>query len=54
MIVCLDCNEDIYKGKLGKELTKEDGLGLKEVVGDLTGKELGATFFRGNKPIDGV
>ena len=54
LIVCLDCNEDIYKGKLGKELTKEDGLGLREVVGDLTGKELGATFFRGKKPIDGV
>ena len=45
---------DIVVNKLGKALADEDILGLKEVVGDFTGRELGATFFRGNKPIDGV
>ena len=29
-------------------------MGLKEVVGDFAGQRLGATFFRGRKPIDGV
>ena len=54
LIVCLDCNDHIYKKGVGKALTDEESLGLKEVVGEFTGKELGATFFRGNKPIDGV
>ena len=45
LIVCMDANEDIYKKSIGKTLTKEDGLGMKEVVGDFTGKKLGATFF---------
>jgi cation transport regulator ChaC len=27
---------------------------MSEVVGDFTSKKLGATFFRGSKPIDGV
>ena len=27
---------------------------MKEVVGDFTGKKLGATFFRGSTPIDAV
>ena len=27
---------------------------MKEVVGDYTGKQLGATYFRGSQPIDGV
>jgi hypothetical protein len=52
--VCLEANEDIYKKSLRKSLTKQDGLNMSEVVGDLTGKKIGPTFFRGLKPIDGI
>ncbi len=54
MIVCLDANEDIYKKSLGKSLTNIDGLAMKEMVGEFTKTPVGATFFRGSKPIDGV
>ena len=27
---------------------------MSEVVGDFTGKKVGATFYRGKKPIDGI
>ena len=54
LIMCMDANEDIYKKSLEKSLTKEDGLGMQEVVGTFTGEKLGATFFRGTKPIDGI
>jgi hypothetical protein len=39
---------------LGKALPDIDGLAMKEVVGEFTGKSIGSTFFRGSKPIDGV
>jgi hypothetical protein len=29
-------------------------LGMKEVVGDFTGRQLGAIFFRGSEPIDTI
>ena len=35
-------------------LTDRDGLAMSEVVGNFTGKPLGATFFRGSTPIDGI
>ena len=54
LIVCMDANEDIYKKSIGKELTETNGLNMKEVVGEYTGRPLGATFFRGSKPIDAV
>jgi hypothetical protein len=44
----------IYKKSIGKTLTNATGLGMREVVGDFTGKQLGATFFRGSTPIDAV
>jgi hypothetical protein len=53
LIVCLDANEDIYKKSIGKALTDNDGLAMNEVVGTFTGKNIGSTFFRGSKPIDG-
>ena len=31
-----------------------NGLGMQEVVGAFTGEKLGATFFRGQKPIDRI
>jgi hypothetical protein len=57
LIVCLDANEDIYlKRGIGAALTstEEGDLGMKEVVGEYTGKKVGATFFQGSKPIDGI
>ena len=54
LIVCLDANEDKYRKPLGRVLTSVDGLAMREVVGDFTGKRIGPTFFRGKKPIDGI
>ncbi len=54
LVVCLDANEDIYKKSIGKALTDKNGLGMREVVGTFTRKQIGATFFRGLKPIDGI
>jgi hypothetical protein len=50
----LDANENIYQGELGRGLTKLNGLGMKEVVGEFTAQQLGATYFRGSEPIEGV
>jgi hypothetical protein len=54
LIVCLDTNKDINNKLIGKALTTDNGLNMSEVVGDFTGKCIGATFFCGSKPIDGV
>ena len=45
LIVCMDANSHIYKKSIGKALTAEAGLEMKDVVGDFTGKQIGATFF---------
>ena len=50
----MDANKDIYRKSIGKALTDQDGLNMSEVVGNFTGKKLGATYFRGTKPIDGI
>ena len=54
LIVCMDANENIYTKRIGKTLTDAEGLDMEEVVGAFTGKQLGATFFRGSTPIDGI
>jgi hypothetical protein len=54
LVLCLDANENIYIAELGRQLTDLHGLGMKEVVGDFTGRQLGATFFRGSEPIDAI
>jgi hypothetical protein len=54
LILCLDANENIYHGEPGRQLTELDGLGMKEVVGEFTARQLGATYFRGSEPIDRV
>jgi len=54
LIVCMDANENTYKGSIGKALTDKDGLAMKEVVREYTNKDLGATYFRGSEPIDGI
>ena len=46
----MDANKDIYRKSIEKALT----LQMIEAVGNYTGKKIGATFFRGTKPIDGV
>ena len=53
LIVWLNTNEDILK-LIGKALMNGNRLKMSEVVGDFTGKRIGATFFHGSKPIDGV
>ena len=52
--VCMDVNEDIYRKSIGKALTMSEDIQMIEAVGNYTGKKIGATFFRGTKPIDGV
>ena len=47
-------NENIYRAALGWQLTDLHGLGMTEVVRDVTGRWLGATFFRGREPIDAI
>ena len=54
LIVCLDTNEDIYNKSIGRILTEREGLAMSEVVGDFTCQKVGATYFRGTTPIDGV
>jgi hypothetical protein len=54
LVLCLDANENIYRAELGQQLTDLHGLGMRKVVGDFTGKRLGATFFRGSEPIDAI
>ncbi len=54
IVVCLDANENIYHKFLGNALTNVDGLNMREVVGTFTGKQIGATYFQGQTPIDGV
>ncbi len=54
LILCIDANKNIYRGELGQQSTDLDGLGMKEVVGEFTAKQLGATYFQGSKPIDGI
>ena len=50
----MDANNHIYRGILGRELSEANGLGMKEVIRDFTGAELGPTYFRGSTPIDGI
>jgi hypothetical protein len=50
VVICLDANEDIYSGVIGKTLTDRDGLNLVEAVQQSAGEKMGATHFRGSKP----
>lgn len=47
----MDVNEDIYSRSLGKALTSGYILDTKKAVGTFTVNKIGATFFRGTKPI---
>jgi hypothetical protein len=54
IIVCMDAKEDLYKKSIGKALANKDGLNMVDVVGIFTVKKIGAMFFRGSKPINGI
>jgi hypothetical protein len=54
LVLCLDANENIYRAAIGWQLTYLHRLGMKEVVGDFTGRWLSATYFRGHEPIDAI
>ena len=43
----MDANEEIYKKSLGKSITTIDGLNMNELLGTITGNNIGATLFRG-------
>jgi hypothetical protein len=47
-------NEHTYDGPLGSALADMSNLGLREAVLHHTGTQMGATFFRGSKPINGL
>jgi hypothetical protein len=49
LVLCLDANENIYRAEHGQQLMD---LQMREVVGNFTSKQLGATFFRGSEPIN--
>ena len=50
----MDVSKDIYRKSIGKYLTMSEDLQIIEAVSNYTGKKIGATFFRGTNPIDGV
>ncbi len=54
LIVCLDAKEDIFCKSIKKALKDINELAMKEVVGDFTHQRVGATFFRGSKPFNGM
>lgn len=45
LIICMDNNVHIYCKQIDWTLTDPSWFGLKEVVGDFTGQQLGCTYF---------
>jgi hypothetical protein len=54
IILCMDHNEHVINGPIGKELGDKDGLDLREAVVQHTGQSPGATFVRGSRLINGM
>jgi hypothetical protein len=54
LIVCLDANDHVYRGRIGWVLMNPTTLDTKETVLSSTSWELTATYFRGSKPIDAI
>ena len=50
----MDHNEHVTKGALGKALGDRGGFDLREAIIHHTGKNPGATFFRGSNSINGL
>ncbi len=51
LILCMDANKNIYRGKLGQQLTDLYGLGMKEVVEEFSTKQLGLLTYWGANPL---
>jgi hypothetical protein len=54
LILRVNTNKNSHQGELGQQLMDLDGLGMKELVGDFTGRQLRATYIWGNEPVDGI
>ncbi len=54
LILCLDANDHVYTGSLGRALVSHPDLDLKEATLASTGTHLTATHFRGSRPIDAI
>jgi hypothetical protein len=54
IILFMDHNKHTYDGRLGRALADTSSLELRKAVLQYTGTQMGATFFRGSKPIDGL
>lgn len=54
LIVCLDANDHVYTGPLGRAMISHPNLDLREATLTSTGSPLTATHFRGSKPIDAI
>ena len=50
----MDTNQNIYEKIIGKYLIANGGLNMKDVVGEFTGKQIGAAFFRASNPFDSI
>ena len=50
----MDAKDHVYNKSLSNEITKEEGLGMVEIVGDFMKQSLTATYFRGYKSIDAI
>ena len=54
LILCLDANDHVYTGSLGRALVEHPDLDLQESILTSTGTHLTATHFRGSRPIDAI
>lgn len=54
LVICLDANDNVYSGHLGRALTSHPDLDLRETMLTTTGSPLTATHFRGSRPIDAI
>ena len=54
LILCLDANDNVYTGPLGRALVSHPDLDLREATLTSTGTHLTATHFRGSRPIDAI
>ncbi len=54
LILCLDANDHVYSGSLGRALVEHPDLDLQESILTSTGTHLTATHFRGSRPIDAI
>ena len=54
IVFFMDHNEHVINGPLGKALANKEGPDLREAIVHHTGTSLGAMFFQGTLPINGL